>query len=53
MMRDMRHVLVALLLAVFSVSACQSMGKATGDVAEEVEEGAQEFEEGYEEGTED
>jgi outer membrane lipoprotein-sorting protein len=42
--------LCALLLAVFSVTGCQSMGKATGEAIEEIEEGAEQFEKGYHEG---
>lgn len=41
--------MLALLMSISAITSCETMGKATGEVAEEVEEGAEEFEEGYEE----
>lgn len=39
-----------LMLSMTTLTGCETMGKWTGEAAEEVEEGAEDFEEGYEEG---
>ncbi|MFW5791281.1 MAG: hypothetical protein ACOCVU_01355 [Desulfohalobiaceae bacterium] len=42
--------MLLLMLSMTTLTACETMGKWTGEGAGEVEEGADEFEEGYEEG---
>lgn len=50
MLKRFLGILLVLLLGSALLSGCYTMGKGTGEVAEEVEEGAESFEKGYEEG---
>jgi hypothetical protein len=45
--------MMILTLSLGSLAGCQTMGKATGDAAQEAERGAEDFKEGYEQGKND
>jgi hypothetical protein len=50
MLKRFATLMVAGSIALTSIYGCQTMGRGTGEVAEEVEQGAGEFKEGYNEG---